>query len=234
MEEKFTKKQKIFTLFVLLILLSSIISISTVIASSNQWMVNGFVYLDNKMALPDEVILTLPTRDYNSILFLSGRYAIYFNEEPAYLLNDDGSNNGIKITNVTTQEDGSSYYNCATCKGAGGVRAYYPGTENPQGGMEPNFPSNPVHKLINETSLQSLSSCYQVARGWVRTHNVVPIKISTSFVPTRYDFFPGQLIEIDSSKYKAYGKYVLRDFDWNYSLMAYWSFEYYNSKEHIC
>lgn len=60
----------------------SILSACTVIAGSNQWMVNGFVYLDDKMVLPDKVILTLPTKDYSSILFLSGRYAIYFQEEP--------------------------------------------------------------------------------------------------------------------------------------------------------
>jgi len=45
-------------------------------------MVDGFVYLDDKMVLPDKVILSLPTKDYSSILFLSGRYAINFKEEP--------------------------------------------------------------------------------------------------------------------------------------------------------
>ena len=135
----------------------------------------------------------------------------YINDEPAITLTDDD------ITSITTSEDGNSYYNCATCVGDD-VRAYYPGTINPAGGTEPNFPSNPRHKLISSNSLKSVADCYNVARGFVISHKDIPKQISLSFKPDRYDFFPGQLIQVDSYKYNAYGKYRLRDISWTYSL----------------
>ena len=88
--------------------------INTVSASSNDWMVYGYVYLDNNIVLPNEVILTLPIRDYENILFLSGRYAIYFSEEPVGTIGTFSITIGDKEytpDNNLIIEEGVSLYN---------------------------------------------------------------------------------------------------------------------------
>jgi PKD repeat protein len=74
------EKKKLFVQFILAILFFNLSIINTVSADSNDWMVYGYVYLNNKIVLPNEVILTISTQDYENILFLSGKYAIYFRE----------------------------------------------------------------------------------------------------------------------------------------------------------
>ena len=135
----------------------------------------------------------------------------YTNDEPAITLTDED------VTNISVNEDGNAYYNCCTVVGDG-VRAYYPGTVNPNGGAEPDFPDDPRHKQITSNSLKGTADCYNIARGFVIGHRDIPLIISVSFVPNRFDFFSGQLIELDVFKYRAYGKYRLKNIKWSYSL----------------
>ncbi|MFA5216851.1 hypothetical protein [Sulfuricurvum sp.] len=134
----------------------------------------------------------------------------YENQEPAVTLTD------AEITDLSVEIDGSYYFDCATVVGANGVRAYYPGKLDPENNPIPDFPDNPRHKNISDTSLIGVDACYQVARGWVRAHNEIPKKITVKFVPDRFDYFPGQTVEIDSARYNAYGNFILRELAWTY------------------
>ena len=152
-------------------------------------------------------------------LYVSGGYVIfaplpdYSNSSPAITLTD------TDIEDLKIDRKGANYFNCATCIGKDGVRAYYPQGEGTNESPVPDFPDKPSHKLIDESSLIGVASCYAVARGWVRTHNQVPNEIDVKFVPPdRYDFFPGQEVRIDSAKRNIQNNFRIRTISWSYDL----------------
>ena len=144
----------------------------------------------------------------------------YLNDEPAITLNEDD----LVKDSVKRTADGLSYFNCATCIGEDSdgneIRGYYPGELTPNKDMIPDWPVNPVHKVISshKKSLKSVSVCYQVARGFIKSHNEVPEQITVGVIsPDRFDLFPGQEAFVDAFKLGVYGSYRMSNINWSIS-----------------
>jgi len=106
---------------------------------------------------------------------------------------------------------GSEYYNCCTVVGADNIRSYYPGTTDDNGVMISDFPDEAEHKLISDNSIANKDVGYQIARGFVKSHNVIdePI-INVTVSVDRIDYFQGQPIDVDLISYGIFGQHVIK------------------------
>lgn len=124
------------------------------------------------------------------------------------------------IIAITKDVKGSEYYNCATVIGQDNIRGYYPSKVASNGDMMPDFPTDPrYHKLIKEYKdvLIGTATCNLLARGFVKSHNILLPEISVTFRPDRYDILPGYPISVYSEKYDVDGRYRVVDVEWSYA-----------------